>query len=95
MSTTNIIGTFLKNKRIENNLTQKDIAVKFELSSTQFISNWERGISLPPANYLPTLCQLLNIEPKILIRMILEKTESELTAHFRPATNKDKRYGSE
>lgn len=96
MKTTNTIGTFLKKKRIENNLTQKDIAVRFELSSTQFISNWERGISLPPATYLPTLCQLLNIDPKILIKMILEKTEMELTSHFKSVvTNKDSRYGSE
>lgn len=77
-----LIGHFLKQKRLAANLTQKDIADAFELTSTQFISNWERGISLPPSNYLPKLCKLMNIDPKELIKLILQKTEAELNFHF-------------
>ena len=96
MSETNsVIGIFLKNKRIENNLTQKDIANMFDLTSTQFISNWERGISLPPASYLPKLCKALNIEPKELIKLIRQKTDNELNSYFVSTSEiKEKKHGS-
>jgi transcriptional regulator with XRE-family HTH domain len=90
----NTIGNFLKAQRQAKKLTQKQLADIFNLTCTQFVSNWERGICLPPANYLPKLCQVLNIERKTLINLILEKTEADLDAHFKTTATKEKKNGT-
>ena len=40
------LGDYLKSKRENASLSQGDVAKKLKYTSPQFISNWERGISL-------------------------------------------------
>jgi transcriptional regulator with XRE-family HTH domain len=49
------IGKLLKQKREEAKLTQRDVAEVLDYTSSQFVSNWERGIVLPPMTTLPVL----------------------------------------
>lgn len=53
------IGTFLKSRRIERGLTQAELAKALGYSSPQFVSNWERGLCLPPLNIAPILVEIL------------------------------------
>ncbi len=76
------INEFFRQKRIEANLTQKNIADHFELGSTQFVSNWERGLCLPPNNYLPDLCKLYKMSKNEVIQAIIGHREEELQALF-------------
>lgn len=41
-------GRWLKKRRDEVGLTQAEVAEKIGYDTAQFISNWERAISLPP-----------------------------------------------
>ncbi len=60
------VGEFLKSIRTKAGLTQQELAKKLSYSTAQFISNWERGISLPPTEVLPKIIQLCNTQPRKL-----------------------------
>jgi len=61
------VGLFLKNAREKAGLTQHDVAQQLGYSTPQFVSNWERGISLPPLDVLPRVSDVLDLAPKNLI----------------------------
>lgn len=69
------VGKFLRERRIKAGLTQMDVASQLEYSTAQFISNWERGISMPPLDTLPKLSGLLKIAPKDIIGVIVSYQE--------------------
>jgi transcriptional regulator with XRE-family HTH domain len=48
--------------RIRCGLSQSEIAGHFGYTSSQFISNIERGISFVPIDKIKALCKLLNID---------------------------------
>ncbi len=55
------LGTYLKEKRINANLTQGQIAETLGLESPQFISNIERGKCAVPAHLMKQLIKEYNI----------------------------------
>ena len=55
------IGDFIKEKRKEKKLTQKELAEKLEITD-RAISKWERGISCPDISLLKDLCKILEID---------------------------------
>ncbi len=73
-----IVGTFLKTMRQRAGLTQHDLASKLSYTTAQFISNWERGISLPPLDVLPKLSYLCKIPPRILVETLYSYQEEVL-----------------
>lgn len=54
------IGKFIKELRIENNLTQKELASKLNITD-RAVSKWERGKGCPDISYLEDLSNLFNI----------------------------------
>jgi transcriptional regulator with XRE-family HTH domain len=54
------IGKFIKNIRINNNLTQKEFADKFGVTY-QAVSKWENGKNLPDINILKEICREYSI----------------------------------
>lgn len=53
-------GEYVRKKRLEANMTQKDLAgILFVSEST--VSKWERGLSYPDVSLIPAVCQALNI----------------------------------
>lgn len=62
-----LVGTFLKEARETARLTQGEVAKSLSYSSPQFISNWERGVSLPPMDILPRLAVMFEVKPRKLI----------------------------
>lgn len=75
------IGNPLKNIREKRGLTQKDVADALRYSSAQFVSNWERGISLPPLNILPRLAAVLSLSDKQCIDLFLKYQYAKLNLH--------------
>lgn len=47
-------------------LTQGDVAKEFGYSTSQFVSNWERGLSRPPKIIVTRLAKLYNIPSRKL-----------------------------
>lgn len=54
------IGKFIKSKRIEKHLTQKDLANKLKISF-QAVSKWETGTTLPDTSLLIDLSDILQV----------------------------------
>ncbi|MBC7421649.1 MAG: helix-turn-helix transcriptional regulator [Bdellovibrio sp.] len=74
MKNDNKLASFLKEKRSQSGLSQKDVATKLGYSTSQFISNWERGISQPPIHTLRTLAQMYNVGAEQMFQVLLENT---------------------
>jgi transcriptional regulator with XRE-family HTH domain len=85
-----IVGKFLREKRVKASLTQWDVAHHLRYSTAQFISNWERGVSLPPHDALPRLATLFGVSSKEFITVmhsyqdqLLKLTKQHLTDVFK------------
>ena len=76
------IGDFIKKKRKEKGLTQKELADKLFITD-RAISKWERGICCPDISILRDLCKLLDININELLTggeldMISEEDKNNL-----------------
>ncbi len=76
-----IVGEFLKLMRQKAGLTQHELASTLSYSTAQFISNWERGVSLPPLDVLPKLAHLCRIAPRKLVDVLYRYQEEVLKLH--------------
>ena len=54
------IGKFIKEQRVQNNLTQQELGDKLGISGKS-ISKWERGINLPDISILTDLSKIFHI----------------------------------
>ena len=82
----NKLAKFLKEKRTLAGLSQKDVATKLGYSTSQFISNWERGISQPPINTLRTLAQMYAVAAdqmfQVLVSATIDQVQEDLKQKF-------------
>ena len=77
-ATENGLAVFLKDKRIVAGLSQKDVALKLGYSTSQFISNWERGISQPPLATLRKIAELYKVSADEMFNVLLRSTISQV-----------------
>ncbi len=68
----NNFGEFLKQKRREKRLTQKDLAKKLFVSESA-VSKWEKNIAHPDITLLPTLSEILGVTEHELITASIDK----------------------
>jgi len=80
------LASFLKNARTSAGLSQKEVAVVLGYKSSQFVSNWERGLSSPPIGTLRHLCRLYKTDEREVFQIIreiaIQKLESDLEREF-------------
>ncbi len=86
----NKLAKFLKEKRTLAGLSQKDVATALGYSTSQFISNWERGISQPPIHTLRKLAQMYAVSPDQMFQVLLSATIDQVQIEL-----KEKFYGVE
>ncbi len=73
----NNFGAFLKQKRLEKSLTQKQLADILFVSESA-ISKWEKNVALPDITLLPTLSKTLGVsEHELITASIDEDTRKE------------------
>ncbi len=72
------LGKAFKTVRVKANLTQAELAEELGYSSTQFISNVERGVCLPTTEYLQRLRTLGGGHAKGLRRIIIDTYDEAL-----------------
>lgn len=60
------IGKFIANSRKEKNMTQEELAEKLYITD-RAVSKWERGLSLPDADKMLDLCNILGINVNELL----------------------------
>lgn len=71
------IGEFIKKLRQDNNLTQKDLAKKYNVTY-QAVSKWERGLNIPDISLLKQMSEDFNIS--------IEELLSGETTEIKPLT---------
>lgn len=72
------IGKWLKELRLKAGLSQGDVAQKLGYTSPQFVSNWERDLSVPPKATLPEIAKIYKTDLKQIKNTFLEIKIEEL-----------------
>ena len=72
------LGRYFKQRRIELKLNQIDVARHLGYSSSQMVSNWERGRCSPPIEKLYELAQLLAIPKQAIMDLVLLDVKRKL-----------------
>lgn len=65
------LGEYLAAKRKQAGLTQRQVADALQYSAAQFISNFERGVYVPPMNKLRQLTDLYRLSVEEVLDVIL------------------------
>lgn len=73
------INSIIKEKRLELNLTQEQLANHLGVS-TPAVNKWEKGVSYPDITILPPLARLLKIDLNTLLSFNEDLTETEILA---------------
>lgn len=76
-------GRRLKRMRERAGLTQLEVSKRLQYGTKQFISNWERGVSLPPDAALRALAEIMQQPLREIIAMTYMTRISELDTHKR------------
>lgn len=76
------VGILIKEKRIEKNLTQKELADMLYITD-RAVSKWERGKSLPDISILKKLNEILDIDINQLLTI-----ESNKSNHYKDKSKK-------
>ena len=60
-------GAFIREKRINKNYSQKDLAEMLFVTESA-VSKWERGITYPDITLITDICRILDVSEKELIQ---------------------------
>lgn len=90
------LKTYLRSKRLEAGLSQRELGRLLGYKS-QFVANWERGASSPPAHIMRKLADVLGLPEDELLGILYEESmrywKKMLARPVRRLTSK-KRSGS-
>src|ERR1700691_4295238 len=75
-------GSFLKTAREKRNVTQSELAKRLGYTTSQFISNCERGLCDPPLDAIPEISQFLGLSKRDVMTVILEQTKLDIENRF-------------
>ncbi|MEZ0390713.1 MAG: helix-turn-helix domain-containing protein [Pseudobdellovibrionaceae bacterium] len=78
------LAQFLKTKRLEEGLTQAEVADAIGGIHSQFVSNWERGVSSPPGYCIQKLIEVLHLNREELVRAMLQDSKAVIEAKVYP-----------
>jgi transcriptional regulator with XRE-family HTH domain len=77
------LSCYLNAARLEKNLTQKELADALGYSSPQFVSNWERGVAVPPLKRTRQLIRLLGLSTTKYIDLFMVGSARRLSRGLR------------
>lgn len=80
------LNKFLRDIRTKSGLTQGQVAKALGYSTSQFISNWERGIAEPPIATLRQLASIYSVPVdemyNVVLKAAIQKATEELKIKF-------------
>ena len=79
-----VLGDYLQAMRIKAGLTQREVSLALGYSSAQFISNFERGIAVPPLKKLKVLVKMYDMPVDTIMDMILGAEREIMLNALRP-----------
>lgn len=82
------LGEYLQKMRTRSGLTQREVSMTLGYSSAQFISNFERGIAVPPLKKLKTLVKMYDMSAETVMGLILDAEREHLLAVLKPKASR-------
>lgn len=79
-----VLGEYLQAMRTKAGLTQREVSLALGYSSAQFISNFERGIAVPPLKKLKVLVKMYDMPVETVMDMILEAEREIILSALKP-----------
>ena len=79
-------SAYLKRKRIAAGLSQAEVSRRLGYTSSQFVSNWERGLAKPPLPAMSKLIKLYSIDADEVLDHYLSATKNRLQKVLRLVT---------
>lgn len=83
-----MIALYLKKKRLEAGLSQAAVAEKLGYSCSQFVSNWERGVSEPPVATLYKLAEIYHMPMEEVFDLSLKTAVAKATEDLKKKFNR-------
>lgn len=77
MEPNKILATFWREARINKKITQKEVADKMGYNA-QFVSNWERGVCIPPIGSVSKLLKIVGASRKDYLDAHLENEKARV-----------------
>ena len=74
------VGSYLKSKRLESGVTQKQLAEMFGLSTSQYISNVELDKCGPSLLKLDIWCEAVGTNPNTVFKCLMSEYRSNVRA---------------
>lgn len=71
-------GQLLKKARESHGISQSELARKLGYSSPQYISNYERGLCMPPMKNIKKIIREIDLDPQRIFLILKEYQEGEL-----------------
>ncbi len=68
--------------RVAADKTQWEVAAACGFKTAQFVSNWERGISMPPSKVLKRLCKAYGCPIENLLHTLYIQEEENLSKKY-------------
>lgn len=82
MAEFNHLGTYLREKRLEKDLSQAELAKSLKNVHVQFVSNWERGLCAPPGHSFHKLIDVIKLNRETLVEVMLADAKSAIEARI-------------
>lgn len=73
-------GKELKELRTKAGVKQMDVARKLKLNNGQLISNWERGLCMPPVKDTKTLAKLYKCPVETMVNLLVKAQKEKIEA---------------
>lgn len=84
------LGLYLKELRLKAGLTQTELAIAINMHS-QFVSNWERGLSAPPSRCFQAVLDLLQADREKVVKVMLTDSKKMIEAKVFAPKKKEKK----
>lgn len=85
------LGNYLKKRRVDVGLTQKELANKIGDLNSQFVSNWERGLCAPPGHSFQKIIEILKVDRNELVDVMLIDSRRAIETKVFPSRVKQKK----
>lgn len=76
------IGHYFRDVRRDSGLTQAQLADLVGLSTSQLVSNWERGLCAPPMKIVSKLVTALNLDVEEVLDLFAREYRRELKSQM-------------
>ena len=73
-----MVGGFIKKRRTVLKLTQKQLSESLGFTSSQFISNLERGVAEIPPSRIKDFANILQVDPSEMAKLVSESLKRKV-----------------